>query len=124
MAEEDTNAEQLFLESLPILERVVRGFARRYGMSGEAAADLESAIKLRIIEDGYAIFRRFRGESSLSTYLTVAITMLAREHHVQEHGRWRPSAAAVRHGPVAVGLETLVHQKGYALSEAGEVLRS
>lgn len=124
MAEEGPKAEQVFLENLPLLERVVSGFARRYGMSADEASELESSIKLRIIESGYAIIHKFRGESSLSTYLTVAITMLAREQRIQEHGRWRPSAAAVRHGAVAVGLETLVHQKGYSLTEAGGVLRS
>ncbi|HET9425592.1 MAG TPA: sigma-70 family RNA polymerase sigma factor [Gemmatimonadaceae bacterium] len=116
--------EDQLVEHLPHIERAVASFARRYGMSADDAADLSSSIKARIVEEDYAIFRKFRGESSLSTYLTVVITMMAREQRVQERGRWRPSAAAQRQGPVAVGLETLVHQKGYSLPEAAAVMRS
>lgn len=121
MTDELSRLKALFVESLPRIEQVVAAFARRYGMSAD---ELGGAIKLRIVEDDYAIFRKFRGESSLSTYLTVVITMMAREQRVQERGRWRPSAAAQRHGPVAVGLETLVNQKGYSLPEAAAVMRS
>jgi RNA polymerase sigma factor for flagellar operon FliA len=124
MAVEAPSVESVFVENLPVLERVVAGLGRRYGMSADEIAELSSTIKLRIVEDDYAVFRKFRGDSSLSTYLTVVITMMAREARVAERGRWRPSAAAQRLGPAAVGLETLVHQKGYALAEAAEVMRS
>jgi RNA polymerase sigma factor for flagellar operon FliA len=50
--------------------------------------------------------------------------MFAREHEVARRGRWRPSAEARRQGPVAVGLETLVHRQGHSLAEAGAVMRS
>jgi RNA polymerase sigma factor (sigma-70 family) len=124
MAEPQHQFERLLLENLPVLERVVASLGRRYGMSPAEIEDLSSTIKLRIVEDDYAVFRKFRGESSISTYLTVVITMMAREERVAQRGRWRPSAAAQRLGPVGIGLETLVHQKGYALAEAGEVMRS
>jgi RNA polymerase sigma factor for flagellar operon FliA len=121
---EATPAEALFVESLPILERVVAGFGRRYGMSADETADMASSIKLRIVEDDYAVFHKFRGESALATYLTVALTMMAREYCVQQRGRWRPSAAAQREGAAAVELESLVHRKGYPMREAAEVIRS
>ena len=124
MADEASRFEALFVENLPQLDRIVAGFARRHGLTADAAAELGSSIKLRIVEEQYAVFRKFRGESSLSTYLTVVVTMLAREHRVKEQGRWRPSAAAQRHGKVATELETLVHRRGYALPEAGEMLRT
>lgn len=124
MADEASQLEALFVEHLPIVERAVASFGRRYGMAADDVADLASAIKLRIVEDDYAVFRKFRGESSLGTYLTVVVTMFAREHRVAERGRWRPSAEAQRRGPVAIGLETLVHQKGYSLPEAAAVMRS
>jgi RNA polymerase sigma factor (sigma-70 family) len=116
--------EALFVENLPVLERAVASFGRRYGMSADETADLGSSIKLRIVEDGYAVLAKFRGESSLSTYLTVVVTMFAREHQVAERGRWRPSAEALRRGPDAVRLETLVFQKGHSLTEAAAVMRS
>lgn len=124
MPDPATSAEALFVENLSTLERVAAGFGRRYGMSSDETADLTSSIMVRIVEDDYAVFRKFRGESSLSTYLTVAITMMAREYRVQQRGRWRPSAAAQRQGAVAIRLETLVHQKGHSLPEAAQVLRT
>jgi RNA polymerase sigma factor (sigma-70 family) len=116
--------EALFVENLPVLERAVASFGRRYGMSVDETADLASSIKLRIVQDGYAVLAKFRGESSLSTYLTVVVTMYAREHQVAERGRWRPSAEALRRGTEAVRLETLIHQKGHSLAEAAAVMRS
>jgi RNA polymerase sigma factor (sigma-70 family) len=124
MTDDPRRYESQFAENLPHIDRIIASFARRYGMSMDETIDLAGTIKLRIVEEQYAIFKKFRGESSLATYLTVVITMLAREQLVAERGRWRPSAAAQRHGPVAVRLETLVHQKGYALAEAGEALRT
>ena len=124
MSNDPNPYEAQLVENLPLIERIVGALARRYGMGVDDAAELSSAIKLRIVEDDYAVFRKFRGESALSTYLTVVIAMMAREHRVAERGRWRPSAASQRIGPVAVKLETLVAQKGYALAEAGEIMRS
>lgn len=67
---------------------------------------------------------QFRGESSLATYLTVVVTMLAREYRVRHWGRWRPSAAARRQGPLAVRLETMVLRDGMRLDEAAQTLRT
>jgi RNA polymerase sigma factor (sigma-70 family) len=116
--------EALFVDNLPTIEHAVQRFGRRYGMSNDEVADLASHIKLRIVESRYEVFAKFRGESSLTTYLTVVVTMFAREYRVQEKGRWRPSAEAKRRGPEAVRLETLSQQKGHSLAEAGAVMRS
>lgn len=124
MAEPERQFDRIFVEHLPVLDRVVANLGRRYGMSADEVEELSSTIKMRIVESDYAVFRKFRGESSLPTYLTVVITMMAREERIAQRGRWRPSAAAQRIGPVGIGLETLVHQKGYGLAEAGEVMRS
>ena len=98
--------------------------ARRYGFSPDDTADLSSWIKLRIVEDNYAALRKFRGESSIATYLTVVVAMLARDYRAQRWGRWRPSASARRLGDVAMRLETLVHRNGLPLQQAAEHLRT
>lgn len=117
-------AERLFLDNLRWIERVLGMLSRRQGLSGDDADDFASWAKMRLIEDDYAAIRRFRGESAPATYLTVCLSMLARDYRVRERGRWRPSAAARRLGPVAVRLETLVHRDGYTLAQAAEVLRT
>ncbi len=119
-----TKLEAVFLENLPLIDRIAAAFARRNGFAGTDAEDFASWIKLRIVEDDYAVLRRFRGESAIGTYLTVVISMLARDYRVQRFGRWRPSAAARRFGTFAVRLETLVRRQGYRLEQAAELLRT
>jgi RNA polymerase sigma factor for flagellar operon FliA len=116
--------EAQFVNNLPVIDRAVASFGRRYGMSDDDVVDLSSHIKLRIVEDRYAVLAKFRGESSFATYLTVVVTMFAREHRVQQNGRWRPSAEATRRGPAAVTLENLTRRRGHSLAEAGAVMRS
>jgi len=116
--------EALFLSHLGAIERIAGAICRRHGMTGDDAADFGSWIKLKLVENDYAILGKFRGESALGTYLTVVIAMLARDYRVQRWGRWRPSAAACRRGRIAVQLETLVYRDGHRLDQAAEVLRT
>jgi RNA polymerase sigma factor (sigma-70 family) len=116
--------EALFVKELPTIERIVSALARRYALSRDAEDEFGAWLKLRIIENDYAVLAKFRGESSLSTYLAVCVAMLYREYRVAEHGRWRPSAAAARAGEVAIRLEGLVFRDGLSLGAAIEVVRS
>lgn len=109
---------------LPLIDRVAQTVARRHGIVGADAEDCASWVKLRLIESEYAILRKFRGESSFSTYLTVAVSMLVRDYRIQQKGRWRPSAAAHRLGRVAVQLETMVRRDAVPFREAVARLRS
>jgi RNA polymerase sigma factor (sigma-70 family) len=118
------DAESLFLDNLPYIERILGALARRYGMRGDEADDFASWAKTRLIENDYAVLAKFRGESSFTTYLTVVLSMLAREYLVQQSGRWRPSAAARRAGLLATRLETLVYRDRLPLGHAGEQLRT
>lgn len=118
------NIEALFLDNLAWIERVAASVCRRHGLAGEDAEDFASWAKMKLVEDDYAALRKFRGESSVTTYLTVVVSMLFRDYRAAHWGRWRPSAAARRHGPVAVRLETLVHRDGYRLEQASEILRT
>lgn len=117
-------SEALFLQHLPRIEKTIGALSRRHGFRDADASDLASWIKLRLIEDDYGILRKFRGESSITTYLAVVIATLIQDYKVQRWGRWRPSAAALRKGPAAVKLESLVYRHGYQLAHAAEQMRS
>lgn len=119
-----TDPKQLFLAHLDTVDRIVASLCRRHSLVGDDAADFDSWVKLKLIEDDYAVLRKFRGESSLATYLTVVIAMLFRDYRVQCWGRWRPSAAARQRGPLAIRLETLVYRDGHRLGQAAEILRT
>lgn len=116
--------EALFLAHRDLIGRITAGAGRRQGLRGDDFDDFASWATARLIEDDYAVLAQFRGESSLATYLTVVVTMLAREYRVRHWGRWRPSAAARRQGPLAVRLETLVYRDGLRLEEAAQTLRT
>jgi RNA polymerase sigma factor (sigma-70 family) len=116
--------EAVFLGNLDTIERIGASICRRHGVRGDDAVDFASWIKLKLVEDEYAVFRKFRNESGIGTYLTVVIAMLFRDYRVHRWGRWRPSAAARRRGGIAVRLEMLVYRQAYRFNEAAEVLRS
>lgn len=124
MTLERQRLEALFLSQLGWIERVVASVSRRNGLARDDAADFASWTTLRLIEDDYAVLRKFRGESALTTYLTVVIAMLFRDYRTHRWGRWRPSAAARRRGPLAVRLETLVYRDGLSVAQAAELLRT
>ena len=116
--------EALFLANLAAVEKILGGLARRHALSRDAAEEFGAWARLRLIENDYAILAKFRGESSLNTYLTVVLAMLFREHRVVQWGRWRPSSAARRRGPFAVHLETLVQRDRLPIEQAGQQLRT
>lgn len=119
-----TNAEEQFVSSLPVIERIVLAIARRHLLNASDAEEFGAWAKARLIEDDYAVFRKFGGRSSLSTYLVVVLRNLYRDYQNSLWGRWRPSAAAKRLGPVAVRLEQLLVRDGMPLREATNVVRS
>lgn len=120
---ERQQAEALFLANLGWIERSAASLCRRYGLSGDEAQDVCSWINLKLIEDDYAPLRKFRGDSSIHTYLVVVVSSLFRDYRASHWGRWRPSAAALRAGPLAVRLETLVYRDRCTLGEAARTLR-
>ncbi|MBW3572131.1 MAG: sigma-70 family RNA polymerase sigma factor [Gemmatimonadetes bacterium] len=121
---ERQKAEALFLANLEWIERSAASLCRRYGLAGAEAEDVCSWVKLRLMEDDYAPLRKFRGDSSIRTYLVVVVAALFRDYRAGHWGRWRPSAAALRAGPVAVRLETLVYRDGCTLDQAARTLRA
>ena len=116
--------EALLTRNLAWVGRVSASLCRRNGLDADEAEDFAAWVRMRLVEDEYAILRKFRGESAITTYLTVVVTMLFRDYRVSHWGRWRPSAAARRQGDLAVRLETLVYRDGYRVDQAGEKLRA
>ena len=116
--------ESLFLEHLPWIRRVASIVCTRYSMPAADAEDFASWIVLKLMEDEYAVLQRFRGDSTIRTYLANVVTRQFQEYRRERWGRWRPSAAAERLGPLAKDLEALVYRDGYRLDQAGEKLRT
>jgi RNA polymerase sigma factor (sigma-70 family) len=120
----DTYPEQVFVENLPLIERIIAAQVRRHALVRPDADDYASWAKAKLIDGNYAILRKFGGRSALSTFLTSVLANLFADYRNSQWGRWRPSAAATRLGPIAVRLEELIYRDGCALREASETLRA
>src|SRR5262245_58613353 len=116
--------KELFLQELALIQRITAWVASRHGLGREDAQDFASTVSLRLIENDYAILRRFEGKSALKTYLVTVVNRVYLDFQVQRFGKWRSSAQARRLGPMAVRLERLLHRDGLTLDEACGVLRT
>jgi RNA polymerase sigma factor (sigma-70 family) len=115
-------AQQLFLTNLGTIERIAAFICRRNHMSDDETAELIGEVKLRLIENDYAILRKFEGRSTLPTYLTTVIQRMFNQQRIEMWGKWRPSAEAKRLGDKAVTLERMLTRDGYSYTEATQLL--
>jgi RNA polymerase sigma factor for flagellar operon FliA len=117
-----TSPETLLLAEFATVERVIRFISARRRLRPADAEDFASHVKMRLIENDYAVLRKFEGRSSLLTYLTVVVQRMYADYCAAAHGRWRPSAEARRAGEVGIVLERLLWRDGFSLDEACEIL--
>ena len=114
--------DTILVSELPAIERVVAFVASRHHLRSAEAADFASHVTMKLVENDYAILRKFEGRSSLRTYLTVVIQRLFLDYSVAKWGKWRPSAPAKRAGDIGIRLERLLMRDGYSFDEACEIL--
>lgn len=118
------NPEALFLEHLGWIDRVAGIACSKHGVWGDEARDFTAWVRMKLVEDDYAVLRNFRGDSEFKTFLAAVVVRHFYAFGRAQRGRWRPSAAAERLGSPAKDLEVLVHRDGYTLEQAGEKLRT
>jgi RNA polymerase sigma factor for flagellar operon FliA len=118
------DAAALLESSLPMVDEIIAEVARRHRVRGDDLAEFRSLAYMKLLEHDYAVLRRFQGTSSIRTYLSVVLHRVLLDQRNREWGRWRPSAAAHRIGPVAVRLERLVTRDGLTADEAVKALGS
>jgi RNA polymerase sigma factor for flagellar operon FliA len=110
--------QKLLIEHLDLVDRVVRHIARRHHLPASDAEELSSLVRLRLLDQNFAVLRKFQGRSNLATYLTAVIEHVYLDFCVAQWGKWRPSAAARRLGPLAILLDQLVTRDGLNFDEA------
>lgn len=116
--------EFLFLEHLGWINRVAAMACAEHAVEGAEAEDFASFVRMKLMEDDYAAIRRCGRDSKLKTYLAMMVVRQFHDYWRERRGRWRPSAAAERLGPLACELERLVYRTGFTLAQAGEKLRT
>jgi len=116
--------EDVFLQHLGWIDRVASIACSKHGVWGADAEDFNGWVRMKLLEDDYAVLRNFRGGSELKTYLASVVTRHFFTYLREQRGRWRPSAAAERLGAPALDLEVLVRRDRFTLEQAGEKLRT
>src|SRR3954469_22157666 len=67
-----TSPEALLLSEFTTVERVIAFVTARRRLRPADAEEFASHVKMKLIENDYAVLRKFEGRSSLRTHLTVA----------------------------------------------------
>lgn len=111
------------MSNLNLIEQVCSSICSRNGVYGDDAEEFNAEVRLKLLDQDYAVFRKFRNTSTLTTYLTAVINNLFRDYRIKKWGKWRPSAKAKKLGQTAVLLETLISRDGYSQDQACTMLR-
>jgi RNA polymerase sigma factor (sigma-70 family) len=118
----DLTAEDIYLQNLRTIERIAGCVARKNRLNTDEAAEFTQEVRVHLLEDDYAVLRKFEGRSTLSTYLHTVIARFYSQWRVKQWGKWRPSAEAKRLGQKAIELERLLTRDGYTFQEAVRIL--
>jgi RNA polymerase sigma factor for flagellar operon FliA len=113
-------AKALFLEQLETIERVLAFVGRKNSL--QDADDFGSWVKLKLIENDYAIIRKFE-RRNFPAYISTVIHHLLLDYRIHLWGKWHASAEAKRQGEVAVALEVMLCRDGRSLEEALPALK-
>jgi ABC-type arginine transport system ATPase subunit len=90
------SGQALFLEHLSAIQNLVTAAARQHGLSQDDTEAFRSTVLVRMIEDDYAVLRRFRGHRSWRAYLAVVIQRICLEFRTTQ---WRNGVLARRTVP-------------------------
>ena len=103
---------ELLLANLPLIEQIVSLICRRKGMNPDETEEFAAFLKLRLVENDYAIIRSFQQRSSFATYIAAVASRVLLDHRNREWGKFRTSADAERLGEVATKVERLLYRDG------------
>jgi RNA polymerase sigma factor (sigma-70 family) len=118
------DARALLEANLELIERVIRFTARRQRLDESESEEFASTVKLKLIENDYAVIRKFQGRSHFATFITIVVQHMLLDYRIHHWGKWHASAEAKRLGDLAVELEQLLHRDGRTIEEALPVLRA
>jgi RNA polymerase sigma factor (sigma-70 family) len=119
-----TSPRALLIAELALIDRLTACVCRRRRLTPGETEEFAGHVRLKLVENDYAILRAFRHRSRLSTYLHVVIERLFLDYRTAQWGRWRPSVRARQLGPLGVLLDRLISRDGLSVDEACTVVES
>lgn len=118
----EMDPSDVFVSNLTVIDQVIDRVCRRATLRGADAEDFASQAKLALIDNDYAILRKWEG-GSLAAYLAIVIQRLL-INEWRSRFRWVPSAEARRLGAAAIALEALLMRDCRPLAEAVQNVRA
>jgi RNA polymerase sigma factor (sigma-70 family) len=118
------DARTLLEENLGLIDRVIGFTARRQRLDESEAEEFASTVKLKLVENDYAIVRKFQGRSKFATFMTIVVKNMLYDYRIHYWGKWHASAEAKRLGDLAVALERLLLRDGRTIDDALPLLRA
>jgi RNA polymerase sigma factor (sigma-70 family) len=115
-------AHELLTSNLAVIERTVAFACRRYRLSADDAEEFAAVVNLKLVENDYAILRKYEERCSFSTFISVVVQRMALDYRIHTWGKWHASAEAKRLGPLAVRLDQLLHRDGQTFEQAFAIL--
>lgn len=115
-------ARELLIDNLDVVERAISFAAHRHRLDPSDAEEFSAIVKLRLVENDYAVLRAFEGRSSFRTFMSVVVQRMALDYRRKAWGKWRASAEAKRLGELAVDLEEQLYRDGRTIEEAAVLL--
>ena len=111
-------------QHLDLIGQVIQFICLRRRLRDDEAEDFSSHVHIKLLEEDSLILRKFKGSSSLKTYLVTVVNHLFQDYRIMQWGKWRPSAAAKRLGSTAELLETLMARDRYTFDQAVLAIQS
>src|SRR5207253_3838212 len=113
----------LFVAELSTIEQAIAFTCRRAVLRGMDAEDFASYVKLRLIENDYAVMHKYEGRCNFAGYIGIVVQRMLLDYRIQLWGKWHASSEATRLGTAAVALESLLHRDRLTIDEALSTLR-
>lgn len=117
-------APDLYTQHADVIEAALAYTRRAHRLSADAADEFASWALLKLIDNDYAILRKFEGRSNMRTFLISVVQHLFLDWRNAQWGKWRPTAVARRMGHLAIELERLIIRDDMSFGEAAELLVS
>ncbi len=111
------------MANLALIQRTVAFACRRYRLDPDDAEEFAAVVNLKLVENDYAVLRKYEKRSSLATFISIVVQRMALDYRIQNWGKWHASAEARRLGVLAIDLDRLLHRDGRSLDEAFVLLK-
>ena len=115
-------ARELLTSNLALVDRAIAFACRRCRFTPDDAEEFAATVKLKLVEDDYAILRAYEARSSFATFISIVVQRMALDYRTHAWGKWHDSAEAKRLGDTAIQLERLLHRDGRRFEDAAAIL--